>query len=184
MKKILLPLTLFVAAHTAFAGSKAGAAAPASDTQIAYAQAQTALSDGLTAERAAQMTPALLVQIQNTNLMILATLKKIEAKQDATPNPSPASRYPAVTYRLSGATGESWAPEGVWADETGIHVRLKDQSHGVSVADSILVEQQDGSYKPVGLRFWPVGIVDVEARSNHIVFRKANKEVTAAAIEH
>ncbi|CAG9230128.1 exported hypothetical protein [Paraburkholderia tropica] len=176
MKNILLPFTLFVAATAAHAGSNVAAA---SDPGALQAQSSAT-------------TNLLLTSVLQTDQMILAALNRIEASHAAAPDaPFPGARPPleshgpAVVYNLTGATGEPWAPEGVWADETGIHVRFKMLPKTMAqMPDSITAKQPDGTYQVVGLRFWPMGIVDVETRASTVLFSKDGKDVIASAIKH
>jgi len=156
MKKILSAISLCAAAHVAYAGT---ADAPA----------------------ASQATGnALLMQIQATNLEILATLKGMAAKQSQLAQPGDD---PAVIYSLSGETQQPWAPDGVWSDKKGTtHVRFKTMGP-LSHFPDIYAMGPDGSYAHVGLTFWPTGIVDLETNAHHILFKLGSSEVRATAVE-
>jgi hypothetical protein len=89
---------------------------------------------------------------------------------------------PAVVYTLSGDTKQPWAPEGVWADETSVHVRLKSTSP--NEVPMIYAQNDEGTLSVVGMRFWPIGIIDAETHAKRIVFRYGTREVSAVAVEH
>lgn len=162
MKKFLLAFSLLVAA--------AGAHAQVNNAQT------SAKDDG---------QDATLTKILSTNVEILSTLRQLVAQQPTSSLSTVAGQAASWgVYKLSGNTSEAWSPEGVWADEHGIHARFKVSSYGHVAPDTILAQQADGSYKPVGLMFWPVGVVDIQANAKHVLFRKGDKEVRADVIDH
>ncbi|WP_205182525.1 hypothetical protein [Burkholderia sp. LMG 13014] len=85
-------------------------------------------------------------------------------------------------YKLSGETAKSWAPEGVWSDEQGVHARFKSVKQ-IDVPDIVYAVGNDGSAVPVGIELLPVGVWTLETHASRVVFRKGSQEVTAVAIE-
>lgn len=85
-------------------------------------------------------------------------------------------------YKLSGETAKSWAPEGVWSDEQGVHARFKSVKQ-IDVPDIVYAVGSDGSAVPVGIELLPVGVWTLETHASRVVFRKGSQEVTAVAIE-
>ncbi|WP_176329073.1 hypothetical protein [Burkholderia vietnamiensis] len=162
MKKFLLSLSLLIAAAAAHAQINSASTSAKDDGQNAT-----------------------LTKILSTNVEILSTLRQLVAQQSANGPSAPASQaVPSSVYKLSGNTAEAWSPEGVWADDHGVHARFKVSAYGHVAPDMILAQQADGSYKPVGLTFWPVGVVDIQTRAKHVLFRKGDKEVRADVIDH